>query len=400
MKKRRGKRPVKPNLEEALKDRVVDLKGIQHSSMNIPIIYRRTFGWEGDAVLFRPISKRAFVVQPLDLGNEDLVAEGYVNKELDLRSLPHYLNTRKEADQEDQYHIEELKESLISFSLLDRYVNIDIKKPEDKELDLLLRKDLEYLGVELGYDYSISTESYRCTFIFPKYSNEQTVKRCVRAIKDSLELLKDFQKDVKNYDLATAQSILDDLSYSISNTEHNIDRFYTEALNVIWDLPQMEAAGHFLIIQACERVYDEVEFIIRCSREVAKLLTKDKKGGFLWEMFINLWMTSIKSALASLEEALGTVEGDEAVSECLNMLRRHRQYKDLRSSNQVAYVSHITRALENTEGEGYKPLVSKEQVEVLHHLFGMNQSSTRIEEISSIIATKVLYLRNSSLGND
>ena len=63
MKKRRGKRPVKPNITEALKDRVIDLKGAQFSSMNIPIIYRRTFDWGGDSVLFRPINKRSFVVQ-------------------------------------------------------------------------------------------------------------------------------------------------------------------------------------------------------------------------------------------------------------------------------------------------------------------------------------------------
>jgi len=42
--------------------------------------------------------------------------------------------------------------------------------------------------------------------------------------------------------------------------------------------------------------------------------------------------------------------------------------------------------------------VGKGYVEALNHLFGMNQASGRILELSSILATKVLYLKNSTPG--
>ena len=397
MKKRRGKRPVKPNIEEAIKDRIVDLKGAQHSSMNIPIVYRRTFGWEGDSVLFRPINKRSFVVQRTGLEEEEMDMEGYVHRELGPKRLPFYFRNRTSGEHEDEYYMEDLRETLISYSLADRYVNIDVTKPKDKDLDTCLRMDLEYLSSELGYNYSITKDAYRCTFVFPKYTNQQTVLRCVQSIQGSLKLLRDFQKKVPKLEVDMGYATLKDISYSVSTSEHNMDRYYTEALNVMWDLPQIETAGHFLIVQGCERVFDEIEYIISCSREVASLL-QDKKVQdrmFLWDMFVTLWETSLASAFKTLEKALSTVSSEDPVPDCLDILRQHRLFKVERSSHQVAFVSGLTKRTESAGTGGYKPLVGREYVEVLQHLFGMNQASARIRDLSSILATKVLYLKNS-----
>jgi hypothetical protein len=327
---------------------------------------------------------------------------GYVHRELGPKQLPFYFKNRASGEHEDEYYMEDLRESLISYSLADRYVNIDVVKPKDKDLDAFLRMDLEYLSSELGYNYSITKDAYRCTFVFPKYTNRQTVLRCVQAIQGSLQLLKDFQKKVAKLEIDKGYATLKDISYSVSTSEHNMDRYYTEALNVLWDLPQMEQAGHFLIVQGCERVFDEIEYIVTCSREVASLLhdKKVKDRMFLWDMFTTLWDTSLASAFTSLEISLSTIASEDPVPVCLEILRKHRLYKVERSSDQVAFVSSLTKRMESAGTGGYKPLVGREYVEVLQHLFGMNQASARIMELASILATKVLYLRNSTVSSD
>jgi hypothetical protein len=147
-------------------------------------------------------------------------------------------------------------------------------------------------------------------------------------------------------------------------------------------------------------VFDEIEFIISCSRELASLL-QDKKVPdrmFLWDMFVTLWETSLGSAFDTLEQALSTISAEDPVTDCLDILRKHRLFKVERSSDQVAFVSGLTKRMESAGTGGYKPLVGREYVEVLQHLFGMNQASARIRDLSSILATKVLYLKNSTLA--
>ena len=106
------------------------------------------------------------------------------------------------------------------------------------------------------------------------------------------------------------------------------------------------------------------------------------------------------SAFGTLEKALSTITSDNPVPDCLEILRKHRLFKVERSSDQVAFVSSLTKRMESAGTGGYKPLVGREYVEVLQHLFGMNQASARIRDLSSILATKVLYLRNSTVLSD
>jgi len=404
MKKRRGKQPVKPNIEEALKPRLLDLKGTYNSSMNIPIVYRRTFGWKGDSVLFTPVNRRAFVVHRSGLENEELDLADYVRKRIHIGELPWYHRNRMHSGRDEEYYFEQLKEYLISLSLSDRYVQIDIDKPKEPGLDSCLRRDLEHLAGQLGYQYTTTSGTYRCTFVFPHFTNRQTVARCTHTLMESLEQLKDLGNRFEKLEVDKCLEALQDAVYGVRRTEANMDRYYTEALNVAWDLPQMEQIGHFLIIQYCERAYDEIQYLINHSQNVGNHLRDQDEDvvEFLWNLYLDLWKTSVRPSFEALEQVIDALERRDSVLQCLDMIRRRRQQKELRTSPQQDYVSNLIRRVEtmtirSTRDKGYRVLADKPILEVIHHLFSINQSCERITEISANIATTSLYLQKSSL---
>lgn len=376
-----------------MRDRLVDLKGAQNSSMNIPIVYRRTFGWDTNSVLFQPISKRAFVVTKGDLEAEELDPSGYVSKELTLAEIPNYLKFR---EKKEKLARNELKTALTSISLTDRYVNIDVERPKNKELDSFLRNDLEELSNQLGYLYSVRSGAYRCTFIFPKYTNEQIVMKSVQALGSALGSIEETGEVVKGLKKREkAGPIMADLAYSVGTQRQNMKRYFTEGLNILWDLPQTEPAGHFLIVQSCERVFEEIESLISTSQEVAELLegSKDQNAEFLWNLMMTLWQTTLKRSLEFLGEALGTIEDPDSHEKCLELILAQQTQRAKRAQEELEYVAGLTKSFDSDRG--YKPLVDTKHLQVLHHLFGMHQASFRIVEVSAIIPITVVYLRNS-----
>lgn len=403
MKKRRGKQPVKPNVEEALKPRLLDLKGAHNSSMNIPIVYRRTFGWAENSVLFTPVNRRAFVIHRSGLDNEELEVEGYVQKRIDIEEIPWYHRNRAHSKRNEKYYYEQLKEYLISLSLSDRYVQIDINKPKDSRLDMCLKCDLEYLAGQLGYQYTATAKTYRCTFVFPHFSNRQTVTRCTHTLMESLDQLKGLKEKFESLEVKQCFDELRDAAYGVNWTEANMDRYYTEALNVAWDLPQMEQIGHFLIIQYCERAYDEIHYVISHSQNIGKILEDkdDDITSFLWKIFLDIWNTSVQASFEALERVMTVLTQPDSVLPCLEILRQHRQQKELHTSPPQNYVSNLIRrvetmAIKSTKDKGYRVLADKHSLEIIHHLFSINQSCERIMEISSNMATTSMYLQKSS----
>jgi len=402
MKKRRGKQPVKPDIEEALKERLVYLKGMQGSTMNIPIIYRRTFDWAGDSVVFKPVNKRSFVVYRADLANEEIDQDSYIVRELDVMDLPWYGENRACVEKPDRVSTEELREALISISLLDRYIHIDVKKTGDPELDRCLRGDLEQLSAELGYAYSITKDAYRCTFIFPKHTNTQMVVKAVNATMGSIEAFETFIDEILDLDGRTMGPRMEELGYMVERTEVNLDQIYTDALNVHWDLPQTEKVGNFLLTQSCERAHDEMEYVVNASKEALGHLElcPGDASTILFEELVSLWRTSVGRSVQKLREILGTMDLEKraSISLCLKMIRDYREEKLKRSSSQDIVITQLTQKIEglatsNVKKGGLKLLANAECLSVIEILFGINQSASRICSIANVIATKTLYLR-------
>ncbi len=408
MKKRRGKQPVKPNMSEAMKERLVYLKGVQGSTMNIPIIFRRTFDWESDSVVFKPMNKRAFIVYRSDLDDEELEPTNFIRREINIEDLPWYPKNRVNADPKDRSRNEELRETLVSHSLADRYVNVEIPKPKDKELDLVLREDLEHLSDELGYAYTTVPGAYRCTFTFPRHTNEQMVNRSVTVLRSTINVLYSMINDLLEMKRSDAKERMEEVRYSVEMAEINLDRIYTDSLNVHWDLPNTEPAGYFLMSQACERAHDEIEYLVDSSIELMEMLSccidDDDVLELLYEEMISVWRSSIGKALNRIEHVLDAVEmdEDEAVKRCLTVIREHRSDKQNRSSIQDKSISELASKIEalsarSTQGGGIKLFARKECIGSIELLFGMNQSASRLGGLTKILATKLLYTINSSL---
>ena len=408
MKKRRGKQPVKPNISEAMKERLVYLKGVQGSTMNIPIIYRRTFDWESDSVVFKPMNKRAFIVYRSDLDNEELDPANFITRELYIDELPWYHENRVGADKKDRSRNEELREMLVSHSLADRFVHVDIPKPEDKELDMALREDLESLSDELGYSYSTIPGAYRCTFTFPRHTNEQMVNRSVSVLRSTIKVLYSLINDLLELKRQEVMDRMDEVHYSIGMAEINLDRIYTDSLNVHWDLPNTEPAGYFLLSQVCERAHDEIEYLVDSSIELLEMLDccieDDDVLELLYEEMISVWRSSIGKALNWLESVIETVDQDEeeAMKRCLTIIREYRSFKQNRSSIQDRYISELASKIEglsarSTKNGGIKLFARKECIGSIELLFLMNQTAARLWGLTKIFATKQLYLINSQI---
>ncbi|MEA3558949.1 MAG: hypothetical protein U9R75_06815 [Candidatus Thermoplasmatota archaeon] len=405
MKKRRGKQPVKPNIEEAMKERLVYLKGAQGSTMNIPIIYRRTFGWDSDSIVFRPINRRSFVVYRSDLDQEEIDLENYKVRELDVSDLPRYSGERMDGDVESVSKIEELTEALVSLSLTDRYVHIDVKRLEDHDLDEMLRGDLERLSSELGYSYSITRNAYRCTFLFPKHSNSQMVLKASNVLKGSLQAVNSLIDEIMDLDIKKMGRRLSDLEYLIGRAEVNMDQIYTNALNVHWDMPQTEPVGYFLLTQSCERAHDELEYIVDATKEALDLLggCHDDASKVLFEELVSLWRTSVGRAVLNLQRGLEALEMEKEASmeRSYLMIREYRERKESRTSNQDKVITQLTRKIEGLAQRGAKKgglkfLTNVGCLATIEMLFGINRSASRIGSITNVIVTKNLYLKQTS----
>jgi len=396
MKKRRGKQPVKPDLEEAMKERIVSLKGKQFSTMNLPMIYRRTFNWTGDSVLFKPVDRRSFVVMRPDTKDEELRTSEYAQKDLDLSDLPWYHEGRASSETNLPPDMEELKEMLIALSLNERYVDIHIDRPKDRGLDMKLRSDLEYLSRDQGFKFSLIDDRYICTFLFPKNDLAQMEVMSSELLVRSIRMMRDFANQVVDLEWKVAPERISDLLYSIKTIESSMDSLYTDSINLLWDPPQLEVPGLFLMIQAHEAANDELEAIAKDSlRFVSTLPTGNMDiRDLIWEEFVQVWRTSV---LPSLDEYEALLKDGETGA--LKRIRGHRIWKESGTSPQNEYISNVARRIESLSSrgtKGVKLLASSECIKAMQALFSINDSASRLESISQVAATMKLY--NSRSG--
>jgi hypothetical protein len=173
-----------------------------------------------------------------------------------------------------------------------------------------------------------------------------------------------------------------------------MDELYTDSLNLLWDPPQLEVPGFFLLIQAHEAANDELEFIAKDSLKFATVLPSVSKDicDLIWEEFVQVWRTSVVPSLDAYE---GLLKDDEGVS--LERIRTHRIWKEGGGSPQNIYISNLARRIESQAGgaKGVRMLASSDCIKAMESLFSINDSASRLESISQVTASMELYIGRS-----
>ena len=244
MKKPRGKQPTKPDVKKALISRSMELKGTHKATFTIPVIYRRTFNWDSPEVNFVPLNHRCFLVYRGDLDTEEYRREMYTKLKLDINDLPTYAKNRLKS--QDTIEVIELKEAILAASLKNRYVEITIPKPREQGLYKILKQDMEELADELGFEYSADSSGIKCTFKFPKHDIKYYAMESKICVQNALAEIKYFCNQVEKNKFEGALKVQEELLYNIERLEILMDRYYSDALNIIWDVPSISCPGYFL----------------------------------------------------------------------------------------------------------------------------------------------------------
>ncbi len=395
--RKRGKRPVKPDVGKALMLKRLDLKGNDRSTLTIPVIYRRTFDWTMPSVDFIPINRRSFVVTRGDLAEEELRQQSYIQTELDIAAdIPNYHNERMKKGASMEPLLEELKESLIACSLIDRYVRIFIPKPEDKKLYVALREDLEVLRGELGFSFSTSMEGVTCTFVFPRHTMRAASQMAHDKVMESLELLKALSEEIEKDGTKGAKRMIEEARYGINNNEVEMDRICTDAINIAWDLPRVEPIGYFLWISSCEQLHDEIYSLVDQTMALVETIeAKDVISEMTGEdIFKLIWKSQVIKALEFTERTMTSLsqtleEEGNVISYTLLWDRRMALKKEDRYRNEL--IDHLADRLDD-EKEGKKGDMTVQKVKASYYLYGIVQSSQRMVDSCADIAAKSIYL--------
>jgi len=387
---RRGKRPVRADPRRALKPRWIELRGPQKSFFTVPVLYRRSFGWTEARVRFQPVNRRAFIVVRGDVDKEAADPEQHARFTLEISSLPWYGRHRKSSKRELRSNTEELKEALIAASLLDRYVDVRIPKPDDPELYRILRADVESLLPELGCEYGADQRGLLCRFRFTHKTMPELAVEAKSKAAEGLELLRYFSQVLEAKGPAGAAENADDLIYGIRQSEVRMDRLYTDAVNVAWDLPRTQPVGYFLWIQYFEEMLDEAETIAKETVVALELIgakgMRSKASGK--EVFSDIWLSSVRPALDYCADVLDTVTLDLGGKEMERAMEAVRKRRVLSETSGRRESEMLARTLE--KGKGGRP--DRKWIEASYRLYNIIQSSGRMVDAASDLAAKSLYL--------
>jgi hypothetical protein len=382
-------------MEKALNSRRIELKGSDKASFTIPIIYRRTFAWSDPEILFQPVNHRGFVVYRGDLESEEYRRDMYSDITLRIEKLPSYVNNRVEKNDENAKV--ELKEAILAASLKNRYVHIHIPKPEDKKLYECLKTDMEHLMDELGFEYSTDHKGILCTFKFPKHDMKYYALESRGCVIRAIETMKHFQEQLNAETPGNASKMLslaDELLYHITRFELLMDRYYSDALNMIWDLPSVTTPGFFLWISSCERIMDEFLFIAHETRNALsslktddlKLISMDKN------IFGYVWSRAVEKCLLFCEKALSTIELelDQRCSEYLSsfdLIYEHERHRLKAKTDQSKFIGILKEDITMKDPERSQRLMT-----VSYHLNNIFQAGERIIIYSTSIAKTTLHI--------
>jgi hypothetical protein len=391
MKKLRGKQPTKPDVNKALMNRNLDLKGADKASMTIPIIYRKTFSWDQPGVTFVPINHRSFVVFKGDLDTEEYLRDTYSKVVLDINSIPHYVKNRVSKD--DYTLIVELKEALLAASLKERYMQITIPKPKDQKLYDCLRTDMEEIVGELGFEYSTDHEGIQLTSKFPKHDIKYYAMESKVCLQNSLSSLEYFRGLIKKDRFEGALAGIEDLLYNTNRLELLMDRYFSDSLNLIWDLPNVSCPGYFLWVNACENIMDEFMYISRETSNTIKsvkakdiqFIGKDKDiFGFVWDKAVEKSLEFCNSAL----ETMVLEPDDNCIQAAYSVVYNYEQHRKKIGSERSRFVKLFA-------GEGRYFRDTDRAARLLtasYHLNNIFQSTERIIDYSNLIAKNTLRI--------
>ena len=389
VKKPRGKQATKPDLKKALLQRNMELKGSDKSTLTIPIIYRRTFDWTSPEVNFIPINHRSFVVFRGDLEAEEYQRDLYRKIILEVESLPNY--SKKRVTNEDEAVGIELKEAILAASIKDRYVQLTIPKPGDPELYDCLKSDMEAMVSELGFEYSTDNEGIQCVFKFPKHDLRYYCMESKNCVQNAVNSLRQFQDLLEEKKIRSKIKECHEMLYNINRQELLMDKYYTDGLSLLWDLPNIACPGQFLWINACELILDEFQFIAKETENAITVLepVDIKYIGMEKDIFSYIWSKALETSLKFCEEAISTINidpDDECIDNALSLIYNFELHWKSAGTIQSKFIKLFT-------GEE-KYFKDKKRAQKLlaasYHLNNIFQSSERVIVFSTYIAKNTL----------
>ena len=391
MKKLRGKQPTKPNIQKALIKRNLELKGVDKAAFTIPIVYRKTFGWVHPGVTFVPINHRGFVIFRGDLDSEEYRRDMYTKIKLDVATLPKYSKNRLEKD--DVTANIELKEAILAASLKDRYIEVTIPKPKDTNLYECVKDDMEKLVSELGFEYSTDHEGVHCIFKFPKHDIKYYAMESKVCVLSAIRSLNYFRNLIAEKKFQGAITGIDELQYNINRLELLMDRYHSDALNIIWDLPNISCPGYFLWIYSCERILDELLFItketanaIKCLKpEDIRIIGKEK------DLFGFVWDKAVEDSLEYCELAASTIDLEpdkNCIQTAFSLVYDYESHREKLGANQSKFIKLFTG-----EEKYFKdPTRAQRLLTASFHLNNIFQASERIIVFSTSIVKNTLRI--------
>jgi hypothetical protein len=391
MQKLRGKQPTKPDQKKALQKRQMELKGTEKATLTVPIIYRKTFNWDSPEISFVPINHRSFVIYRGDLDREEYKRDKYTKITLDIDKLPEYATSRIKCS--EVAALMELKEAILAASLRDRFVQITIPKPKDKKLYECIKEDIEDLMSELGFEFSTDHKGIQCTFKFPKHDIEYYSMESKNCVKSALESLHYFRSQLLEKRFTGVASDTNELIYNIQRLELLMDRYFTDAMNIIWDLPNISSPGYFLWIYSCERILDEFLFIAKETNNAIKSLKPEDLKHFskAKDIFSFVWDKAVENGLDFCSDAISTISlesNNEYLSSAFTLIFNYEQHQKTIGKNQDKFIKYLT-----AEESYLKDKASAQRLlTASYHLNNIFQASERIIVYSTSIAKNSLRI--------
>jgi hypothetical protein len=391
MKKPRGKQPTRPDIEKALRRRNMELKGTDRATLTIPVVYRKTFNWEKPEVTFVPINRRGFVVFRGDLDEEGYHRDLYTKVELDIEGLPQY--SKKRLGKVDEPVKVELEEALLAASLSDRFVQITIPKPKSPGLYSAIKSDMEELAGKLGFEYSTDHRGIHCTFKFPKHDLKYYAMESKICVENTIRALNHFRELISGKKLSGLKNANDELLYNINRLELIMDRYHSDAQNIMWDLPNISCPGHFLWINSCERILDEALFIARETNSAVQTLKPEdiKFIGLDRNIFGYVWDRTMENCLDFCSSAVSTIDLEpdaESIEKAYLLLEGYEHHRLKAGTNQSRFIKLFSGS------ESYMKDSKRSQriLTASFNLMNIFQASERIIDYSTSIARNTLKI--------
>jgi hypothetical protein len=187
-------------------------------------------------------------------------------------------------------------------------------------------------------------------------------------------------------------TMAEELVYHITRFELLMDRYYSDALNIMWDLPSITTPGFFLWINSCERIMDEFLFIAHETRnalmnlkvEDLKVISIDKN------IFGYVWSRAVEKGLEFCEKALSTIELDQQCSEFLGsftLIFEHERHRLKAKTDQSKFIGLLEEDIPLKD-----PARAQRLLTASYHLNNIFQARERIIVYSTSIAKTTLHI--------